>query len=303
MPAAARALALFHVRAGSRLCLRAFAPVVSVVVAAVGLQEDPDAALGSVAAALGKNRLDSLAAVAVPFGYREGQVVLRDADLAVGKGLTLLLGPNGSGKSTLLKLVSGVERPHAGPVLIDGIDLWREETAARRRLAYVPEQPDLTPYATLEEVLQLVCRLRGEPRSCARERLASCGLDGFARRSIRELSLGQRRRALVAAARVGEPPVLVLDDPLEALDVEHRDEVLAWLERRISGGALAFVATHDTTTFAALASSAATLRAGRPFLLEPLPAAPAERLEALAVLARHASHGEGAPRGSEEGVP
>ena len=99
----------------------------------------------------------------VSFAYRAGEPVLDKVDLAIAAGLTLLLGPNGCGKSTLMRLIAGVERPDAGRVEIGALDLWTAEAAARKDLAYVPEQPDLTPYATVEEILRLVCRLRGEP--------------------------------------------------------------------------------------------------------------------------------------------
>ena len=79
------------------------------------------------------------------FAYRDGEPVLSGVDLEIPAGLTLLLGPNGCGKSTLLKLAAGVEQPDAGRVEVDGKDLWVDEVEARRSLAYVPEQPDLTP--------------------------------------------------------------------------------------------------------------------------------------------------------------
>src|SRR3569832_2415171 len=97
------------------------------------------------------------------FGYTRGTPAFSCEAMDVGPGVTLLLGPNGAGKSTLLKLISGVEQPTAGSVRIDGHDLWDDEVAARAALAYVPEHPDLTPYATVGEVLGLVCRLRHRP--------------------------------------------------------------------------------------------------------------------------------------------
>jgi hypothetical protein len=123
----------------------------------------------------------------VRFSYGKGNVALACDQLDVGPGVTLLLGPNGAGKSTLLKLVAGVEHPTAGTVAIDGHDLWRDEIASRAALAYVPEHPDLTPYATVAEVLGLVCRLRGRPVTESEEALATVGLDGLGYRSVREL--------------------------------------------------------------------------------------------------------------------
>jgi len=129
----------------------------------------------------------------VRFGYRPGEWILDGVDADLVPGLSLLLGPNGCGKSTLMRLLAGVERPESGRIEVEGRDLWLEEAEARRSLAYVPEQPDLTPYATVSEVLALVCRLRGEPPARAAEALEIAGLSGMGGRSIRQLSMGQRR--------------------------------------------------------------------------------------------------------------
>jgi len=112
----------------------------------------------------------------VTFGYEKDVPVIDSADLELSSGLTLLLGPNGCGKSTLLKLASGVEKPDSGQITIEGCDLWKDEVAARRNLAYLPEQPDLTPYATLREIINLVCRLRGERLKTGEESLKFFGL-------------------------------------------------------------------------------------------------------------------------------
>jgi len=222
----------------------------------------------------------------VSFAYRAGEPVLLKADLEVGPGLTLLVGPNGCGKSTLLKLAAGIEMPDEGRIEVDGHDLWREEVAARAGLAYVPEQPDLTPYATVGEVLALVCRLRGEPARRGAEALQKVGLGELSRRSVRELSMGQRRRAVLAAARVGAPRQVLLDEPLEAMDRGARDDILAWIDGLVAAGAAVLVVSHDIEPFAPRATSALTPRGGRCETFAPLPANPAERLALLESLAR-----------------
>lgn len=188
----------------------------------------------------------------ISFAYEPGNPLFSALDLEIGDGLTLVLGSNGSGKSTLLKLAAGVEPPDAGRVLIDGLDLWTSETAARRTLAYVPEQADLTPYAAIRDILALVARLRGEPRRAAAEALTACGLDGLGGRSIRELSLGQKRRATFAAAFIGRPSHLLLDEPLDAMDRSMRGTILTWLARRLSEGASAVLVSHEIDPFRGL---------------------------------------------------
>lgn len=222
----------------------------------------------------------------IRFAYVGRPPVLDGASVAIGPGLTLLLGPNGSGKSTLLRLAAGVERPHAGRVTIDGVDLWTEEVASRRALTYVPEQPDMSPYKTLGEILTLVERLRGAGSGWGRKALDEVGLGALAARSIRELSLGQRRRVALAAARIGSSRVVLLDDPLEAMDRAIADALLGWIDAWVDTGAAVVVAGHDLERFASRTVRAAAVRDGRIALVESLPVDPRERLAALEALAR-----------------
>jgi ABC-type multidrug transport system ATPase subunit len=222
----------------------------------------------------------------IGFSYGRGEPVLAEAEADLGPGLTLLLGPNGCGKSTLLKIAAGVELPDRGKVEIDGHDVWTEEVAARRSLAYVPEQPDLTPYATVREILGLVCRLRGEPRQAGEEALSRVGLAALAHRSVRELSMGQRRRAVLAAAFVGKPEHVLLDEPLEAMDRGARDDILAWIDRLIAAGATVIAVSHDLEPFVTRAARILTVREGKCVIFDPLPGDPVERRALLERLAR-----------------
>ena len=202
--------------------------------------------------------------VGVRFGYAPGEPPALACDaLDVGPGLTLVVGPNGAGKSTLLRLVAGVERPPEGRVELLGRDAWRDEAAARARLAYVPEHPELAPYASVGEVVRLAARLRGLPDAAAWDALTEVGLDALAHRTVRELSMGQRRRALLAAALVGEPLVVVLDEPLETMDRGTRTASAGWAGERRAAGAAVLVATHDVAPFAELVDDVLVVAAGR----------------------------------------
>ena len=207
--------------------------------------------------------MTSLAFRGVRFGYRAERPVLARLDLTVGPGLTLLAGTNGSGKSTLLRLAAGVERPQEGSVEVDGLDLDRAEVEGRRRLAYVPEHPDVSPYASLRELLVLVCRLRGEPPPRVDEVLEEAGLSGLDRRGIRELSHGQRRRALLAAAWIGAPTVLLLDEPMEAMDAPIRARILDWVGRTVAAGGVALASTHTPADWAGIPHEVRTLAEGK----------------------------------------
>ena len=207
----------------------------------------------------------------VRFGYSRGTTAFSCDALDVGPGVTLLLGPNGAGKSTLLKLISGVEQPTAGSVCVDGHDLWHDEVAARAALAYVPEHPDLTPYATVGEVLGLVCRLRGRPTDDGARALDVVGLRDLGDRSVRELSMGQRRRAVLAAAFIGEPTTLLLDEPLEAMDRPMRQWLTSWITDASAREATIVIATHDVEPFVHLAHCAIAVTQGGARAISPLP--------------------------------
>jgi len=220
------------------------------------------------------------------FSYDGRESVIDRADFAFEPGLTLCLGLNGCGKSTLLKLAAGVEYPDSGRILIDGQDLWKNEVEARRSLAYFPEQPDLTPYATIRDIIRLVCRLRKEDPQRGAEALELVGLGSLAGRSVRELSQGQRRRALFATVLIGQPGNILLDEPLEAMDRRIETEIVSWIDRRVDSGATVAVVSHALEPFAEKASRAITIVQGKIRLVNDLPASAPDRLSLLRNLAK-----------------
>ncbi len=221
----------------------------------------------------------------VRFAYTPGDPVLRGLDLELAGGVTLVLGPNGAGKSTLLKLAAGIEKPDAGRVRIDGYDLWTREVEARRPLAFVPDEPDITPFATVDAVLAFVARTRGESAQAGFAARDHLGLGGFGGRSIRELSRGQRHRVLLAAARIGNPGILILDEPLSALDRGLRQTSLAWIEATAAAGGAALVVTHELEPFLGMTHRVVAVDRGEVRLIEA-PAGIDERRRQWEALAR-----------------
>lgn len=221
----------------------------------------------------------------VSFSYEKEIPVLVGVDLEIQPGLTLLLGPNGCGKSTLLKLASGVEKPDTGQITVHGHDLWKDEVEARKDLAYVPEQPDLTPYATIHEILNLVCRLRDEPLEKGLDALGFFELRSQASRTVRELSLGQRRRAVFAAALIGTPRYILLDEPFEGMDRKIKEDILDWIKGHVDAGAVVFVVSHTIEPLVELTSRAVTIKDGSAILYSKIPPDPERKLALLDNLA------------------
>ena len=237
----------------------------------------------------------------VTFSYDGNQPALDVPALDIDAGLTVVIGPNGAGKSTLLRLLAGVDAPKRGTISIADADLWRDELAARREIAYVPEYPELTPYATVIDVLRLVATLRSAPLSSVLDALEHVGLLELGGRTIRELSMGQRRRAMLATALIGEPAVVILDEPLETLDIAMRAFVRDWVFVRRDAGASVIVATHDLASFAPRVDAALAVARGRVTLHDLRAYPPAERLAHLESLAR-GERGERGERALDQGV-
>ena len=133
------------------------------------------------------------------------------------------LGPNGSGKSTTVKMLTGLLEPTRGKVFFDGHDIQDDLVGYRKCLGYVPEEPNLYPYLSGREYLELVGTLRGMQRSNL-ERKIDALLDLFSlhahrNASIASYSKGMRQRILLIAALMDDPKLLILDEPLSGLDV------------------------------------------------------------------------------------
>ncbi|WP_431218399.1 ABC transporter ATP-binding protein [Leifsonia xyli] len=189
-----------------------------------------------------------------------------DLEAAPGE-LIALLGPSGCGKTTALRALAGLERVDSGSILIDGRDVTDEPTN-RRDLGMVFQSYSLFPHLTSGQNVEFGLRMRkvaaAERRRRAAEALDLVGLDHHVDRYAHQLSGGQQQRVALARALVTEPRVLLLDEPLSALDakvrVQLRDEI-----RRIQTelGITTFFVTHDQEEALAVADRVAVMRAGR----------------------------------------
>jgi ABC-2 type transport system ATP-binding protein len=174
-------------------------------------------------------------------------VAVDDLSFEVGPGeIVGLIGPNGAGKTTTLRSLAGILRPTSGRVRIDGHDLLDDPLEAKRRLAFMPDEPHLFEYLTVDEHLRLIARLYGvdDFEHRARALVEELELVGKERSLPGELSRGMRQKVVIACGLVRDASVLLFDEPLTGLDPigirRMRETILA----RGRGGAAIMVSSH-----------------------------------------------------------
>lgn len=175
---------------------------------------------------------------------------LNDVSFHVNPGEILgYLGPNGSGKSTTIKIITGLMDPSEGKVSLDGITADDDPPAFRRRLGYVPEEPDLYTHLTAPEYLRLVGRLRGlsahSLESTIMTLLQLLDLEHAAQGLMTSFSKGMRQRVLIAAALIHDPDVLILDEPFSGLDVNASLLLRALLVALVGRGKMILLSSHE----------------------------------------------------------
>jgi len=195
-------------------------------------------------------------------------VALAGVDLAIGAGeFFTLLGPSGSGKTTLLRLIAGFERPDAGRIELGGSDVTRTPPYARN-VNTVFQDYALFPHMTVGQNIEYGLRVRRVPKAERREKvdraLEMVRLPGLGNRKPAQLSGGQRQRVALARAIVNEPQVLLLDEPLGALDFKLRQEMQIELQHVQREVGITFVyVTHDQEEALAMSDRVAVLSNGR----------------------------------------
>ncbi|GBD32218.1 ABC transporter ATP-binding protein NatA [bacterium HR33] len=187
-----------------------------------------------------------------------GRAVLRDVTLVAGAGeVVLLLGPNGAGKTTLLRVLAGLLRPSRGKV------------ERRGRVGMVAHHSMLYDALTAEENLRFFARLRGVEPERAGELLARVGLEPRARQRVASFSRGMVQRLAIGCALLGDPEILLLDEPLSGLDEVSVGTLLELLRESRGRGRAVLVASHQFAELVEVVTSVAYLGGGRLLAWEP----------------------------------
>jgi ABC-2 type transport system ATP-binding protein len=174
---------------------------------------------------------------------RGDATALDDLSLEVPAGrVTGLLGPSGSGKTTLLRAIVGVQRVAGGAVTVLGLPAGTR--ALRSRVAYTTQSPAVYPDLTVQENVRFFARVLGVSQAGVEEAIAAVELEPFASRQVGRLSGGQRARVSLATALLGEPELLVLDEPTVGLDPVLRRELWGLFHDLTERGATLLVSSH-----------------------------------------------------------
>jgi ABC-2 type transport system ATP-binding protein len=177
------------------------------------------------------------------------KVAVAGIDLDIPHGCFFgLVGPNGAGKTTTLGMVTGLLRPDAGRVAVDGVEVWRDPFTAKQRIGVLPEDLRLFERLTGDELLTYNGLLRGMAPATvagrARELLEVLGLTGVAGTLVADYSHGMRKKIALACALLHAPRVLFLDEPFEAIDPVSARAIRTLLERYTRGGATVVFSSH-----------------------------------------------------------
>jgi len=206
--------------------------------------------------------------------YRGGKYALRDVDLDIGSGMFGLLGPNGAGKTTLIRILVTLLKPTSGQVLVDGLDLGRDRARIRRLIGYLPQDFSRFPKLASWEFLDYAAALAGVPRRARAERvdrlLDQVGLFDVRDRLASKLSGGMKRRLGIAQTLIGDPSIMIVDEPTVGLDPQERLRFRNLLADLARGEIVIILSTHivgdisSTCTDVALLNDGEIVFKGRP---------------------------------------
>jgi len=194
-------------------------------------------------------------------------VALDGLSLTVEPGAVFgFLGPNGAGKTTTIRILAGLARADAGQVSVAGVDLRADGHLLSRRVGYLPEEPAFYPWMSAVEFLDYVGRLYGqtpaERKARTTELLELTGLTEARKRRVGGYSRGMRQRLGLAQALYHRPEVLLLDEPVSALDPAGRKDVLGLIEG-LRGNCTVFMSTHILADVERICDSVAVIDHGR----------------------------------------
>ncbi|AIF69842.1 hypothetical protein PAP_07260 [Palaeococcus pacificus DY20341] len=179
-----------------------------------------------------------------------------------------ILGPNGAGKTTTLRMIATIYKPDKGTIRVEGIDVLDNPLDVRKRIAYMPQEPDLIPSLSVEEHITYYLRFRGfskkEAKKRCEEALKSFNLNDHRRKKPFQLSTGLKRRVQLASVLSAKAPVIFLDEPTTGLDPKSKRNTWKLIKDKIEdSGATILLTSHDLYEVEYLADRVIIINNGR----------------------------------------
>ena len=202
--------------------------------------------------------------------YGNGVQALKDVSLEIPRGMFGLLGPNGAGKSTLMRTIATLQGVDAGSLFFDNLDVLKEKQEVRKILGYLPQEMGIYPEVSAEALLDHFAVLKGlvhagERREVVERLLRMTNLDEVRRRKLGTFSGGMRRRFGIAQALLGDPELIIVDEPTAGLDPEERNRFHNLL-CEIGESAVVILSTHIVEDVREVCSRMAILSKGQVLL-------------------------------------
>ena len=198
--------------------------------------------------------------------FKNGVTALDDISFTVGSGVFGLLGHNGAGKTTLMKLLATISKPTSGSISVCGFDTQKQGNEVRKLIGYLPQELNMYPSLSVEDFVSYMAELKGiKSNKKVLDVLEQVDMAKFAKRRISQLSGGMKRRVGIASALVGDPHVLIVDEPTAGLDPEERVRFRGVLSRFAKDGKCVLLSTHIVEDVYQLCEQLAVLRKGTLF--------------------------------------
>ena len=191
---------------------------------------------------------------------------LNDVTFSVESGVFGLLGHNGAGKTTLMKLLATISKPTSGSISVCGFDTQKQGDEVRKLIGYMPQELNMYPSLNVLDFVSYMAELKGirNPRKVM-DVLEQVDMAQYAKRRINQLSGGMKRRVGIAQALVGDPHILIVDEPTAGLDPEERVRFRGILSRFAKDGKCVLLSTHIVEDVYQLCERLAVLRKGTLF--------------------------------------
>ncbi|AQX85817.1 ABC transporter ATP-binding protein [Elizabethkingia bruuniana] len=199
--------------------------------------------------------------------YKNGFQAIKDISLEIGNGMFGLLGPNGAGKSSLMKTIVGLQKPTSGSIVFNGVNVSEDPDYIKQNLGFLPQDFGVYPKVSAYDLLEHIALLKGISNRTERKEqilnlLEKVNLSDFRKKEVHTFSGGMRQRFGVAQALLGNPKIIIVDEPTAGLDPEERNRFNSLLND-ISKDVIVILSTHLVEDVRNLCSEMAIMNKGQ----------------------------------------